>query len=202
MVKLAQARKSGYRVTEPVVRHLMKTNITPNNLSWIGLGVTALAAALIITGHLFIAGFIVLVAGFFDMLDGALARRTHRVTVSGAVLDSTLDRISEAILLLAVLIFYLLHGSQPTLGILFVGLALVASPLVSYIRAKAEAIGLECKLGLFTRPERVITLAIGLLLSRFEYALIIVLAIIAIFSFITAGQRLRYVFKQTKQEIL
>ncbi|MCD6453351.1 MAG: CDP-alcohol phosphatidyltransferase family protein [Dehalococcoidales bacterium] len=202
MVKLAQARKSGYRITEPVVRYLMKTNITPNNLSWIGLGVTALAAALIITGHLFIAGFIVLVAGFFDMLDGALARRAHRVTVSGAVLDSTLDRISEAILLLAVLIFYLLHGSQPTLGILFVGLALVASPLVSYIRAKAEAIGLECKLGLFTRPERVITLAIGLLLSRFEYALIIVLTIIAIFSFITAGQRLRYVFKQTKQEIL
>jgi CDP-diacylglycerol--glycerol-3-phosphate 3-phosphatidyltransferase len=199
MPKLTEVRKSAYHLTEPLVPLLVKTHITPNALTWIGFAISLGAAALIATGHLFIAGFVVLVSGFFDMLDGALARHTNQVTHSGAVLDSTLDRVSEAVLLLAILVFYLTSGDQSTLGILFVALALIGSPLVSYIRARAEAIGLECKIGLFTRAERVITLAIGLLLSPIDYALITVLAIIATFSFVTAGQRLYYVLKQTKK---
>jgi len=199
MVKLTQARKSGYRITEPAVRLLVRTHITPTNLTWIGFSIALGAAALIATGHLFIAGFVVLVAGFFDMLDGALARRTNQVTHFGAILDSTLDRVSEAVLLLGILIFYLFFGNQSAVGILLVCLALIASPLVSYVRARAEAIGLECQVGLFTRAERVIVLAVGLLVSQFVgYALIIALAIIVVFSFITAGQRLYYVRKQTK----
>jgi CDP-diacylglycerol--glycerol-3-phosphate 3-phosphatidyltransferase len=142
---------------------------------------------------------VVLASGFFDMLDGALARHSNQVTRFGAVLDSTLDRVSEAVLLLAVLIFYLSSGSQVTVGILVTGLALIGSPLVSYVRAKAETIGLECKIGLFTRSERVIVLAIGLLASYFSYALVTALAIIALFSFITAGQRLYHVLKQTRK---
>ena len=200
MTELPRLRKSTSScLTEPIVRFLVKTHITPNTLTWLGFSIALVAAVVIATGHPFIAGFIVLAAGFFDMLDGALARHTGRVTPFGAVLDSTLDRVSEAVLLLGVLIFYLLSGNQPTLGILFVSLALIASPLVSYLRAKGEALGIECRVGLFTRPERVIALAIGLLASRvIDYALIIALVVIAVFSFVTAGQRLLYLKRQTK----
>ena len=200
MTELPRLRKStSSRLTEPIVRFLVKTHITPNTLTWLGFSIALVAAVVIATGHPFIAGFIVLAAGFFDMLDGALARHTGRVTPFGAVLDSTLDRVSEAVLLLGVLIFYLLSGNRPTLGILFVCLALIASPLVSYLRAKGEALGIECGVGLFTRPERVIALAIGLLASRvIDYGLIIALVVIAVFSFVTAGQRLLYLKRQTK----
>ncbi len=200
MAELPRLRKStSYRLTEPIVRLLIKTHITPNTLTWLGFSIALAAAAVIATGHPFIAGFMVLAAGFFDMLDGALARHTGRVTSFGAILDSTVDRISEAVLLLGVLIFYLLFGNRPTVGILFVCLALIASPLVSYIRARGEALGIECRVGIFTRPERVIALAIGLLASRvIDYTLIIALAIIVVFSFATAGQRLLYLKRQTK----
>ncbi|MBA7599275.1 Phosphatidylinositol phosphate synthase [subsurface metagenome] len=199
MAKLTQVRKSAYYLTEPVVQLLARTRITPTTLTWLGFSITLGATALIATGHLFIAGFVVLVAGFFDMLDGALARRTNQVTRFGAVLDSVLDRISDAVPLLGILVFYLFFSDQSTVGILLVCLALIGSPLVSYIRARAEAMGLECQVGLFTRAERVIVLAVGLLLSQFvNYALIIALAVIAVFSFVTAGQRLIYVRQQTK----
>ena len=87
---------------------------------------------------------------------------------------------------------------QNATGILLVSVALIGSLLVSYIRARAEALGLECQVGLFTRAERVVVLALGLLLNQIDNALIIALAIIVAFSFFTAGQRLLYVWKQTK----
>jgi CDP-diacylglycerol--glycerol-3-phosphate 3-phosphatidyltransferase len=187
------------RLTEPIVRLLIKTHITPNTLTWLGFSIALGAAAVIATGYPFVAGFIVLAAGFFDILDGALARRTGKVTRFGAILDSTLDRVSEAVLLLGILIFYLLWREQPTLGILLIGLALFASPLVSYLRAKGEALGLECQVGVFTRAERVIALAVGLWLSRVsDYGLIISLAVIVGFSFATAGQRLLYLKRKTR----
>jgi len=175
---------------------LAKTPITPNAISWFGFVVTIGAAALIITGHLFAAGFVVLVAGFFDLLDGALARSTNRTTKFGAVLDSTLDRLAEAVLLLGLLVLY--ARAQSVAEILVVGVALIGSLLVSYIRARAEAVGLECRVGLFTRAERVVVLALGLLLNQIDYALITALAIIVVFSFITVSQRLFYVWRQTK----
>ena len=199
MTKLTRARKSAYHLTEPIMPLLVKTHITPTTLTWIGFATALGGAVLIASGHLFIAGFVVLASGFLDMLDGALARHTNQVSRFGAIFDSTLDRISEAVLLLGILVFYLFLGNQSAIGILLVGLALVGSPLVSYIRARAEAIGLECKVGLFTRAERVIVLAAGLLLSHLGNALIIALAIITVFSFITAGQRLSHVLKQAKK---
>lgn len=198
MAKLSEARKTiAYYLTQPVVRLLAKTPIAPNAVSWFGFLLTAGAAALIITEHLFAAGFVVLIAGFFDILDGALARSTNRTSRFGAVLDSTLDRLSEAVLLLGILVLY--AREQSAIGILVAGLALLASPLVSHIRAKAESLGLECQVGLFTRAERVIVLALGLLLSQFDYALIAALAIIVVFSLITVTQRLLYVWRQTKK---
>ncbi len=198
MAKLSEIRKAlAYRLTEPIVRFLSRTPITPSAITWFGFLLTVGAAALIITEHLLAAGFVVLIAGFFDMLDGALARRTNQATRFGAVLDSTLDRLSEAVLLLGILVFYIWGGF--IIGILLVGVALPSSLLVSYIRARAESLGLECQVGLFTRAERVVVLALGLLLSQIDYVfLFIALAIIVVFSFFTVGQRLVYVSRQTK----
>jgi len=182
------------RLTEPVVRFLVRTPLTPNAISWLGFILTLGAAALVFTRHPFAAGWVVLVAGFFDIMDGALARRLGQATPFGAVLDSTLDRLSEAVLLVAILVAF---GGTLSL-VLLVFFALLGSLLVSYIKARAEAVGLECQVGLFTRAERVVVLALGLLLSHFAHALVIALAIIVIFSFFTAGQRLVYVWQQRK----
>jgi CDP-diacylglycerol--glycerol-3-phosphate 3-phosphatidyltransferase len=197
MADMNQIRRSFYRLTEPIVERLARTQLTPNGLTWIGFAINLSAAVVIATGHPFIAGFVVLAGGFCDMLDGSLARRTGRVSRFGAVLDSTTDRISEAALLLGVLIYFLLSPNPSPWDILMVGLALAASPLASYIRSRAETIGLDCKVGIFTRSERVVALMIGLWLHRFDYALFVVLGLIAILGFVTAGQRLHYVRKHT-----
>ncbi len=128
---------------------------------------------------------------FFDLLDGALARHTDRSTRFGAILDSTLDRFSESLLLISILFIYARDGA--VYEVVIVGAVLVASLMVSYIRARAEALGVDCQVGLFTRAERVVVLALGLLLSQFSYALMIALIIIIVFSNITIFQRVLYV---------
>lgn len=198
MANLSGVRKTvANRVTEPAVWLLARTSITPNAVTWAGFLLAIGAAALVITEHLVVAGILVLIAGFLDILDGALARRTNQTTRFGAILDSTLDRFSEAVLLLGILVLY--ARDQSFAQILLVGAALVGSQLVSYIRARAEALGLECEAGLFTRTERVIVLALGLLLSQVvDYALLIALAIIVVFSFVTIVQRLIHIGRQTR----
>jgi len=198
VTKLPELRKNiASYLTRMLVRLFTKTSITPNILTITGFVLTLGATALILTDNLFAAGFVVLVAGFFDMLDGALARSTDRVTRFGAALDSTLDRLSEAALMLGILVVYAME--QSTLGVWMTGVALIISFLVSYIRSRAEALGLECEVGLFTRPERVIVLALGLLLSGLDYALIIALGVVAVFSLITVCQRLLHVWRQTSK---
>ena len=197
MPKLEKARKNiSNCVTQPIVNLLARTPLTPNAVTWLGFCITIAAAALIVTEHLLAAGIVVLVAGLFDMLDGALARVTNRVTRFGGILDSTLDRVSEALLLLGLLALFARDGEAAES--LLVGFALLGSLLVSYIRARMEGLGVECKAGLFTRPERVIVMALGLLLSGFDYALITALAIITFFSYFTAAQRLIYARRQTR----
>jgi CDP-diacylglycerol--glycerol-3-phosphate 3-phosphatidyltransferase len=161
-----------------------------------GFIITAGAAALIVTGHMLAAGIVALLAGFFDTLDGALARLTGRVTRFGAVLDSTLDRLSEAVLLLALLAVF--AREQQADWSLLTGIALLGSLMVSYIRARIEGLGVACKAGLFTRPERVIILALGLLLNRFNYALVAAVGLLALLSFITVIERLVYAWRQLK----
>ncbi|MFC1911728.1 CDP-alcohol phosphatidyltransferase family protein [Chloroflexota bacterium] len=197
MAKIVEIRETlAYFLTRPIVRLLTRTAVTPNMLTWLGFLLAAGAGALIITGHLFAAGFVVLVAGLFDIMDGALARYTDQVTRFGGIFDSIIDRLAEAVLLVSILVLY--AREQSFAGVLLVGIALPGSLLVSYIRARAEAAGLECKVGIFTRGERVIVLALGLLLSRIDYALIIALGIIALFSIFTVGQRLFHVWRQAK----
>jgi CDP-diacylglycerol--glycerol-3-phosphate 3-phosphatidyltransferase len=198
MAKLATTRKviADY-FTQPIVRLLSRTPLTPNTVTWLGFCLTIIAGALIVTGHLLAAGVVVLVAGFFDMLDGALARVTERITRFGAILDSTLDRLSEAVVLLSLLAVFV--REQQFASSLLVGIALLGSLMVSYIRARMEGLGIECKAGLFTRPERVIILALGLLLSQFDHALIAALGLISILSFYTVVERLVYAWRQTKE---
>jgi CDP-diacylglycerol--glycerol-3-phosphate 3-phosphatidyltransferase len=204
---LARMRKTAsVYVTDPIVSALARTPITPDIITWIGFFITVGAAVLIALDYLIAAGAVVLFAAFFDMLDGALARRTDRVTVFGGVLDSTLDRLSEGMLFLGVLALFSLRGSDfPALlrpgphvdiGIMLVGIVLISSMLVSYIRARVEATGLTCTVGIFTRPERIIVLALGLFINQIEIAL----GIIAALSLFTAGQRLYCVWRQTKQK--
>jgi CDP-diacylglycerol---glycerol-3-phosphate 3-phosphatidyltransferase len=184
------------RLTRPIVSLLAHTGITPNAISLAGFVVTVGAAVLIATGHLFIGGWIMLAAAVFDMFDGALARYINKSTKFGSALDSTLDRVSEAVILVGLMAWYVESGS-PWLSILAAA-ALVFSYLVSYIRARAEGLGLELRDGFFTRAERVIVLALGLLLSRWPPVLIAALAVILVLSLITACQRLYLVYQKTK----
>jgi CDP-diacylglycerol--glycerol-3-phosphate 3-phosphatidyltransferase len=112
-----------------VVLVLARTPLTPNFLSWAGFVLALGAAVLVVTGYPLYAGIVVLVAGFFDILDGALARLTQRVTPFGAVLDATLDRLSEGVVLLAIMAVYALQPSL--LGVMLAGAVLVLSQLVS-----------------------------------------------------------------------
>ena len=199
MANLEGARRTlGKYFTGPIVTVLEKTHITPNTITVIGLLITIAAAVLVAFKHPFAAGFVVLFAGLFDMLDGALARRTGRVTKFGGVLDSTLDRVSEAVVLIGIAVFY--TNQQSTWGVALAAVTMMSSQLVSYIRAKAEAMNINCEIGLFTRPERVVILSLGLLLSKFNYVLLIALAIIAVLSLFTAGQRLFFVRKKIKSD--
>ena len=183
------------KITGPLVPALSKLGLTPDMLSWLGLVITLVAAAFIGTGNLLVGGILILVAGLFDILDGALARYSHKATLSGAILDSTFDRISEAALLLGLLI-YNLRGAADSIVTILIFVTLITSFLVSYIRARAEGLGVDCKVGLFTRAERVIILALGLLANQ----VLIVLAILAFFSLVTVIHRFIYAYRKAREK--
>jgi CDP-diacylglycerol--glycerol-3-phosphate 3-phosphatidyltransferase len=134
--------------------------------------------------HLLWGSIGILVAGLMDIFDGALARQTGRVSHFGAVLDSTLDRLSEGVVLLSIIFILARDGSE--LGAVLAGATLMLSFSVSYVRARAEGMGVECSEGWFTRTERVIVIALGLIFNQ----LIIALSIVSVLSLITATQRL------------
>ena len=186
-------RNLAYRITSPIVRILSKSGITPNTLTFTNLALNIVAAYVIATGHFLPGGVLILGSGLFDLLDGALARFTKQTTKFGAVLDSTVDRISEAATLCGLLIWYVPQEAA-TLEIVLILAVLIGSFLVSYIRARAEGLGWQCQVGLFTRAERVIVLAIGLLINQ----ILVALCILAVFVFVTVVQRLVYVWKQEK----
>jgi CDP-diacylglycerol--glycerol-3-phosphate 3-phosphatidyltransferase len=192
-------RKAGRLITEPLNTALVKSRLKPNTLTWCALAISIIAAATIATNHLLIGGFLVLLSGLFDMLDGALARLTKQATRFGALLDSTFDRISDAVLLLGVLALYLRSGGTTEIVLIF--LALIVSLLTSYVRARAEGLGINCPVGLFTRTERVIILALGLLISPlYKFSILIALLLLVVFGFVTVVQRLVYVWRQTKAQ--
>ena len=191
-------RSLGQRVNEVPAKLLVKTGISPNLITIIGLLVAFVVAWVLATGHLFLGGFLVLVSGAFDMLDGAVARMTGRGTKFGALLDSTVDRFSEGALFIGLLAYYADKGSFQE--IILIGAALVGSVMTSYVRARAEGIGVKCEVGIFTRPERVIVLAIGLIFSQISCSMLVVLWIIAVLSNLIALQRILHVRKQISSD--
>lgn len=193
MPNLAELRKlAAQRITTPFLTVLSRSRIKPNTLTWAGLVVSFVSAYAIATGHLVIAGILVLISGLFDILDGALARATAQSTRFGAMLDSTFDRLADAALLFGVALLYL--RTREWVNIVLAFLALVGSFLTSYTRARAEGLGIACPVGLFTRAERVIILALGLLLDQ----VLIALAVLTGLAFFTVGQRLVYVWQKTR----
>lgn len=180
------------RMQQVAGRVFGRSNITPNMLTALGLLLTLLVTVALATGHLVLGGILVLLTGTFDMLDGALARATKRSSTFGAFFDSTVDRYSEALILLGLLLYY--HtASALHFEIVFIYLTIVGSLMVSYTRARAEAVGVECKVGILARPERVILLALGLIIGWLPFTL----AILALFTNFTAIHRIYHVWAQT-----
>jgi CDP-diacylglycerol--glycerol-3-phosphate 3-phosphatidyltransferase len=179
---------------EPMLSALQRLHVTPNQVTVFGTLLNAAAAALIVFDHLIYAGIVFLLAGCCDMLDGALARRSQQSTKWGAFLDSTLDRVSEGVVLAA--IAYLLASQGRALDASLASLALLGSILVSYTRARAESLGVECKVGIMSRPERIILIALGLFFNVLSYAVYILLALTAF----TVIQRVVYTYRQLRRE--
>jgi CDP-diacylglycerol--glycerol-3-phosphate 3-phosphatidyltransferase len=171
-------------------RVLAGLGLTPNMLTVIGVVLNALVALIIGFGHPQIGGVLLLVASAFDMLDGAVARASGQTSKFGAFFDSTLDRYSEAIVFGGVLVYYLDRPDAKT-GVILAFTATVGSLLISYARARAEAVGYGASVGLLARPERVILLALFLAIGH----PIVALWILAVATHITALTRIVHVYR-------
>ena len=177
-------------IRSAVARVLGGWGITPNTLTLVGYILHLPVMYMLATGHLRVGGMLFVVASAFDALDGSVAREMGQASTFGAFLDSVMDRFSEGTVLFGLLLHYLNNGArlEPTL----IYVAMCGSLLVSYTRARAEGVGVTCKEGLFTRFERVILLAAGLILGFTRLALW-ALAILTLF---TALQRIYHVWRK------
>jgi CDP-diacylglycerol--glycerol-3-phosphate 3-phosphatidyltransferase len=167
----------------------------------IGLLLNGIAAAILASGQLRIGGLALLFAGLFDMVDGALARVTNQKTTFGAFFDSTIDRYSEGVTLLGVIVFALrqMPTQAHTWEVVLAYVAALGSVMVSYTRARAEGLGLTLKTGLMARPERVLLLSGGLLIGGAGW-LVWTLLLLAVTSVFTSVQRIRDVFQMLVHE--
>jgi len=190
---LNELKRVSRTYAETPARWLGRLGLTPNALTVIGSLLTASVGVLIAQGWFVAAGVCLWLFSATDTLDGALARATGRVTVFGAFLDSVSDRYAEAAVFFGIAWYYQATVNPP--GVALTYLALVGSLMVSYARARAEGVGLQAaEVGWFQRPERIVLLGVGLLLTPFlPIALELVLAALAILTTITVLQRVRHV---------
>lgn len=202
-------------VIVPVSRTLVAAGVSPNFLTVLGLLVTLAACYLIAGGRLIQGGVVLAIGGLFDMIDGAVAKEGGMASTRGAFLDSTVDRISDAFLFLAIFWQYRDRSAVPSVGVgagdrpagifppgsgelevvwgaLLALAALFLGFLVSYIKARAEGLGLRCDVGLAERPERIALPVAGLLFDQ----LVPALSVLVVLSAITAIQRFVYVWRQ------
>jgi len=183
--------------TDPLSRlayYLHQLGITPNGLTYSGFVLTVITALVLATGEFRWGGLLLLLAALFDMLDGAVARYTKQMSTFGAFLDSTLDRYSESVTFLALAYYFSRHPSTRTELVLILFI-LVGSLMVSYTKARAEALQVECKAGWLQRPERIVILVVGLITGW----LAPILWLLAIFTNFTALQRIYEVYWRTNQ---
>lgn len=193
---------NGYlRLIDPVANWLVKRGVHPNTITIVGTLCTVIGGVIYGTGHIRTGGFFLGITALFDVLDGTVARRSNKSSMFGAFLDSTLDRLADGFVLGGLAVFYAtsqIHGSVPLMITALLGL--VGAFLTSYTRARAESLGLDAKVGLLQRPERVVLLSapqalFGLVLDGWVLAIIVV--ILAATAWITVIQRVAYVYTAT-----
>lgn len=189
-------QEAAERAFRPLAALLARLHISPNHVSLSGAFLNVVAALLVMKGQLVPAGLVYIVASVCDMLDGILARFAQKASPFGAFLDSTLDRISEGVVFAAVAYYFARHHQAVEAGL--VVLALVGSLLVSYTRARAEALGAECKVGVMTRAERVILVTFGLLFA----SLPLVIYIMVVLTGLTVAQRVFHTARQLRPPAL
>ncbi|HET8980950.1 MAG TPA: CDP-alcohol phosphatidyltransferase family protein [Solirubrobacteraceae bacterium] len=192
-------RREGPTTQELMRERLIESRLTPNAISLTGFVLNLAAAALIVDRMFFLAGIAFIVGSVMDTLDGRYSRMSGKGTPFGAFLDSTLDRLEEGIVLAAVAAYFASLHDQAAVAAVVV--AVLASLMVSYTRARAEALGVACKVGLATRPVRVVILSAGLVFARgaslgnFQ-VLAPAVYVLAALSAVTVVQRIVYVRKQ------
>lgn len=187
-------RDKGAVITVPVSRVLGKLGIHPNTVTVVGFLLNLAAGAVLATGRTTWGAVCVAAASAVDGFDGALARTTGTKSRFGAFLDSTLDRVSEAALFFGMLVWFVSNAMR--VETILVYMVVVGSIMVSYARARAEGLGLECKVGLLTRLERIAVLSLGLLFGWIRLTLIVMAAL----SWFTFAQRLFTVYRASKAE--
>lgn len=185
-----RARTSGILVGAATLA--ARTGVTPNTLTLLGFVGMAVAGALCAAGSFFFAGVVVAASCIFDALDGALARASGTASVFGAFLDSFLDRYAEAAVYAGLLVHYAWAGAPS--GAVAAFLAAIGSLMVSYARARAEGLGIECRAGLFARPERLAVLIAGLVTGLVLPALVI----LSVATNATAVRRLLHVLQSAR----
>lgn len=183
--------------TDPIVDVLARFGVTPNMLTAVGVVGNIVAAVLAGSGEFVAAGVVVLAASSLDMLDGALARATGRATDFGFVFDAVMDRVSEAAVLFGLLVYFSDGGDRTEELLIFV--AVVGSILVSYVRARAEVVGVEMREGLFSRAPRVGLISAGLILDAvWDDSVTVMLWALAVFASVTVAQRMWLVWWKTR----
>ncbi|MGE5143536.1 MAG: CDP-alcohol phosphatidyltransferase family protein [Acidobacteriota bacterium] len=197
---IPQGVKDGFvRLTKPVVGRLVRAHVRPNTITTIGAGIVIGSAVAFALSEIRLGGLLLLVSGLFDILDGQVARVGSSGSTFGAFYDSTLDRVGEAALFGGIALHFMRNGlppAQATLGVMLAITALAASLLVSYTRARAEGLGLECKVGIAARAERFLLLGAPTLVLGNAWGgrlLFWIVAVLALVTAITVIQRIIYV---------
>jgi CDP-diacylglycerol--glycerol-3-phosphate 3-phosphatidyltransferase len=178
-----------------VVKYLLGKRVNPNLLTFSGFILNAGAAFLLAIGYMKGGGFAILGAGLCDLMDGAMARNQGRATPFGAFFDSVMDRYSDLIVLLGILLYYTRQGS--TGMVVLTSVVLIGTALVPYVRARAEGVIEKCAVGLLERAERIALLAVG----SFFGVMAPILWILAVLTHFTVVQRIHYTWKQLKGEM-
>src|SRR3954471_23654524 len=194
--------KTGYlRIIDPVANWLVKKQVHPNTITVFGTLCTVVGGIIYATGHIRTGGWFLSLTALFDVMDGTVARRSNRSSTFGAFLDSTLDRVADGFVLGGLAVFYATSQTNRSVAMLLIALlGLIGAFMTSYTRARAEALGLDAKVGLLQRPERVVLLSapqafFGLVFNGWVLAIIIV--ILTLTAWITVIQRVAYVYKAT-----
>ena len=198
MMRFWDSVKVGYlRVIEPVAEVLTRHRVNPNVITTVGTLCTLCAAAFYASGHISIAGWVLGLTALFDVLDGVVARRTGRETAFGAFYDSTLDRVSDGAILAGLTVFYASSTPMHSLPMVIACLvAIVATFVTSYARARAEGLGFDARVGLIQRPERVVLLSAPQALFGLAFdgwVLKGIVAFLAVTACVTAVQRVAFV---------